>query len=204
VNQELIHDEHEKEKINDILKTVNREFKGSINVKHFVEVLYDIGVDKIKEHVKKELSGLKVACHPGCHYMRPTEWMENDDPMNPTNLKEIVNITGANAIDYDGQTVCCGSATMNHYGFKEIGMQMLKYKFDLFKKAKADLICVHCPSCFLQFDTKQKELQKEFSIEYNIPVLYLSELLALSMGFDLKDYGMKYHRIRLNNLVDKV
>ena len=70
--------------------------------------------------------------------------------------------------------------------------------FDLFKKANVDVICVHCPSCFLQFDTKQKDLQKEFGIKYNLPVLYLTELLALSMGFDLKDYGMKYHRIRLN------
>ena len=92
---------------------------------------------------------------------------------------------------------------MNHYGFKGIGMQMLKHKFDLFDRANVDVICVHCPSCFLQFDTKQRDLQKKFGIEYNIPVLYLTELLVLSMGFDLKEYGMKYHRISLNNLNDK-
>jgi len=103
--------------------------------------------------------------------MRPTEWMENDDPMNPRNLKELVASTGANVIDYEGQTVCCGSATMNHYGFQEIGMQMLKHKFDLINKSKdVDVICVHCPSCF---------------------------------RFDLKDFGMKFHRIRLNDLIDK-
>lgn len=28
--------------------------------------------------------------------------------------------------------------------------------------------------------------------------LGIAEFLALSMGFDLKEYGIKYHRIRLN------
>ncbi len=199
VSYQLKHDSLKREKINKELAKVGRQYKGNVEIKHFVDILKDnVGISNIQKMITKPLSGLKVACHPGCHYMRPAEWMENDDPIRPKNLIELVESTGANAIDYDGQTVCCGSATMNHYGFKEIGMQMLKYKFDLFKKAKADLICVHCPSCFLQFDTKQKDLQKEFGIDYNIPVLYLTELLALSMGFDLKEYGMKYHRIRLN------
>ena len=205
VSYQLKHDSHKKEKVNEELAKIGKEYQGTIEIKHFVDVLKeDIGISKIQEKIEKPLTPLKVACHPGCHYMRPTEWMENDDPMNPRNLKELVASTGANVIDYEGQTVCCGSATMNHYGFKEIGMQMLKHKFDLINKTKdVDVICVHCPSCFRQFDTKQKDLQKEFGIEYNIPVLYLTELLALSMGFDLKDYGMKFHRIRLNDLIDK-
>lgn len=200
VSYQLKHDSHKKQRINEELSKIGKHYQGTIDVKHFVDVLKeDIGISKIQETVENPLNGLKVACHPGCHYMRPTEWMGNDDPINPQNLRELVNATGANAIDYDGLALCCGSATMNHYGFKKIGMQMLKNKFDLINKAgNVDLICVHCPTCFLQFDTKQRDLEKEFGIEYSIPVLYLTELLALSMGFDLKDYGMKYHRIRLN------
>ncbi|TFG23731.1 MAG: CoB--CoM heterodisulfide reductase subunit B, partial [Promethearchaeota archaeon] len=51
VNHELKHDDQLKDKINGILTQLNREFKGSINVKHFVEVLHEIGVEKIKEFV---------------------------------------------------------------------------------------------------------------------------------------------------------
>ena len=40
VNAELNHDDHEKEKINAILGKLGKEFKGTINVKHFVEVLH--------------------------------------------------------------------------------------------------------------------------------------------------------------------
>jgi heterodisulfide reductase subunit B len=65
VNKELSHDEHEKAKVNKVLSQIGREFKGTIKVKHFVEVLYDIGAEKINEMVKKELTGMKVACHTG-------------------------------------------------------------------------------------------------------------------------------------------
>ena len=43
VNQELINDAHEKEKINGILSKIGKEFKGTVNVKHFVEFLLEIG-----------------------------------------------------------------------------------------------------------------------------------------------------------------
>ena len=52
VNKELSHDEHEKAKVNKILSEIGREFKGSISVKHFVEVLHDVGAEKIKEFVE--------------------------------------------------------------------------------------------------------------------------------------------------------
>jgi len=109
VNHELKHDEHEKEKINDILKTVKREFKGSINVKHFVEVLYDVGIEKIKEQEKNNFSGLKVACHTGCHYNRPSEIMQTDDPMEPKKLRELVAAVGATPVDYEEEMLCCGA-----------------------------------------------------------------------------------------------
>jgi len=49
VNTELNHNEHEKEKINKILKGIGKQFQGSINVKHFVEVLHDYGPEKIRK-----------------------------------------------------------------------------------------------------------------------------------------------------------
>ncbi|TFF97714.1 MAG: CoB--CoM heterodisulfide reductase subunit B, partial [Promethearchaeota archaeon] len=50
-NHELKHDEHEKEKVNKILESVDKEFKGTIDVHHFVEVLHAVDHNKIKENV---------------------------------------------------------------------------------------------------------------------------------------------------------
>ena len=196
VQHQLKHDSLKKEKVNAELAKIGKEFKGSIDVKHFVDVLKDeVGIDKIKGSFTKQLSGLKVACHPGCHYMRPAEWMESDDPMRPVNLKKLVAASGATVVHYDELALCCGSAVTNAY--EEHGLANLKIKMDSIKNAGADIIVVNCPACFQQFDTRQRDLSKKFETEYNIPVLYLTELYALAMGISPDDIGLKFHRVRL-------
>ncbi|MFO7795610.1 MAG: CoB--CoM heterodisulfide reductase iron-sulfur subunit B family protein [Promethearchaeati archaeon] len=200
VQHQLEHDSIKKEHINGELAKIGKEYKGSIDVRHFVDVLKkDIGIDKIKSAITKPLEGLKVACHPGCHYMRPHEWMEtNDDPMRPKTLKELSAATGATVIDYEEEVLCCGSAVSNAY--EEVGMHNLKRKLDSIIKAGADVIVVNCPACFQQFDTNQRNLSKEFEQDYNIPVIYLTELYALAMGANPDDIGLKYHRTRLRDI----
>jgi heterodisulfide reductase subunit B len=124
--------------------------------------------------------------------------MEADDPMRPKNLRKLVAATGATVVDYEEEVLCCGSAVSNAY--EEIGMQNLKRKLDSIKKAGADVIVVNCPACFQQFDTNQRNLTKEFGEDYDIPVLYITELYALAMGIDPSDIGMRYHRTRLRDI----
>ncbi|MGV9199586.1 MAG: CoB--CoM heterodisulfide reductase iron-sulfur subunit B family protein [Promethearchaeia archaeon] len=202
VNHELMENEHEREKINKILSTVDREFKGKINVKHFLEVLYNYGLDKIKEFVKEDLSGLKVACHTGCHYNRPSEIMQTDDPMEPKKLRAVTKVTGAQPVDYEEEMLCCGAGVGN--AEEEPAMQVLKNKFDSAIKAGAEAFVVICPACFQQMDTNQRNLKKMFEEEYNIPILYLTELLALSFGIKPDEIGMRYHRARTRSLLEKL
>ncbi|MFW9864831.1 MAG: CoB--CoM heterodisulfide reductase iron-sulfur subunit B family protein [Candidatus Thorarchaeota archaeon] len=196
VQHQLKHDSLKMDKVNAELAKIGKQYRGSIDVKHFVDVFKDeVGIDTIRSLISKPLSGLKVACHPGCHYMRPAEWMESDDPLRPANLKELVAASGATVVDYEELALCCGSAVTNAY--EEHGLQNLKTKMDSIKKAGADVIVVNCPACFQQFDTRQRDLSKKFETEYNIPVLYLTELYALAMGISPDDIGLKYHRVRL-------
>ncbi len=200
-NQELINDEHKKEKVNDILKSIDKEFSGTINVKHFVEIIHAINPDKIKENIVKDLTGLKVACHTGCHYVRPSEILQTDDPMEPKKLREIVKLTGAIPVDYEEEMLCCGAGTS--HAEEEPAMQILKNKFDSALKAGAEAFIVNCPACFQQMDTNQRNLSKMFDVEYNIPILYLTELLALAFGISSEEIGLKYHRARATDLLEK-
>ncbi len=202
VKHQLEHDTRKKEKINAELAKIGKEFRGSINVKHFIDVLKnEVGIDKIKGAITKQFTGLKVACHPGCHYMRPAEWMESDDPMRPIILKELVSATGASVVDYGEEVLCCGITVTNAY--EEHGLQNLKKKMDSIKKAGADVICVNCPACFQQFDTRQRDLAKKFETDFNVPILYLTELYALAMGFSPEELGLKFHRTRLSGILEK-
>jgi heterodisulfide reductase subunit B len=201
VNQELKHDDHEKEKINKILSTVGREFKGTINVKHFVETLHEVGAEKIKEQVKKDLTGLKVACHTGCHYNRPSEIVQTDDPMNPVKLREVVAASGAIPVDYQEEVLCCGTGVGNTE--EEPSMQILANKLSSAMNAGAEAIIVNCPACYQQFDSNQKKAEKVAGTTFNIPVLYVTELLALAFGENPDDLGLKFHRTRLKALLEK-
>jgi heterodisulfide reductase subunit B len=201
VSHQLKHDSLKKGRINEELEKIGKKYNGSIDVKHFVDVIKD-NLDKVKGAITKELSGLKVACHPGCHYMRPAEWMESDDPMRPTTLKEIVAASGATVVDYEEEVLCCGSAVTNAY--PEYGMANLKKKLDSINKVGADVICVNCPACFQQFDTLQRDLSKKYDANYNIPVLYLTEILALAMGVSADEIGLKFHRTRMKDILEKL
>ncbi len=201
VNQELQHDDHEREKINKILKTINREFKGTISVKHFVEVLYDIGAEKIKENVVADLSGLKVACHAGCHYSRPSEIIQTDDPMNPIKLRYLVEAVGAIPVDYDDEAICCGAGV--EHAEEEPAMLILANKFKTATKAGAEAFIVNCPACFQQFDSNQRKLEKYTGVKYAVPVLYVTELMALAFGVKPDEIGFKFHRSRLTALMTK-
>jgi heterodisulfide reductase subunit B len=200
VNEELKHDDHEKENINKILKSVGKEFKGTINVKHFVEVLHDYR-DKIKENIKKELSGIKVACHTGCHYNRPSEKMQTDDPMHPVKLREIVAVTGATPVDYEEEMLCCGSGVGN--AEEEPAMQILINKLTSATNAGAEAIIVNCPACFQQLDNNQRNAGKLSGETFKIPILYVTELLALAFGENPDDLGLKFHRVRLTSFLEE-
>ncbi|MHA1490176.1 MAG: CoB--CoM heterodisulfide reductase iron-sulfur subunit B family protein [Promethearchaeota archaeon] len=201
VNHELKQDEHEKEKVNKILSSIGKEFNGSINVWHFVEVLYNIGLEKIKEPITHELSGLKIACHTGCHYNRPSEIMQTDDPMKPVKLRELVAATGATPVDYEEEMLCCGAGVGNTE--EEPSMQILANKFTSAIDAGAEAFVVICPACFQQMDMNQKKAEKQANKTFGIPIIYLTELLALSYGIKPEEIGLKFHRSRLNALLEK-
>ncbi|MCP4764135.1 MAG: CoB--CoM heterodisulfide reductase subunit B [archaeon] len=195
VNHELKHDARKKAKVNGILSKVGKEYKGTIDVSHFVKVLKEeVGIGKIKSVVTKPLAGMRVACHTGCHYARPSEILQYDDPMEPKVLRELVAATGATVVDYDQENLCCGQGVANTD--PEVGAMILKNKYDSIKKSGAQYLVVICPSCFQRLDGEQRNMSKKFETEYGIPVLYLTELIALAMGYSYDDLNLKNHRTK--------
>lgn len=72
-NHLLKDDPEAKEEINEVLAEVGREYKGTVDVKHFAQVLRDdVGFEKLASIVEKPLN-LNVAAHYGCHFLKPTK-----------------------------------------------------------------------------------------------------------------------------------
>ena len=61
---------------------------------------------------------------------------------------------------------------------------------------------VVCPSCFQQFDLNQAALQRA-NEHVNVPVLYLSELIALAYGHTPEEIGLDMHRVSVEPFLEK-
>ncbi|MFW9987902.1 MAG: CoB--CoM heterodisulfide reductase iron-sulfur subunit B family protein [Candidatus Odinarchaeota archaeon] len=200
VNYYINKDPEAKNEVNKVLKNIGKKYEGKTKVKHFAEVLYE-NLDKVRENVVHPLTGFRVAVHYGCHYLRPSEIINWDDPFEPTTIDEIVKALGADSIDYELKMDCCGNPLEK--SDKELSLQMINNKFESIQEAGANCVTLVCPACFQQFDFNQKELSKEREIPYNFPVFYLSELVALAFGFKSEELGFNFHRIRPSELLER-
>jgi heterodisulfide reductase subunit B len=201
VNYCINKDKEVKKEVNQILKKVGKSYNGKTNVKHFAEILYE-NIDKVKENVVNPLDGFKVAVHYGCHYLRPSEVIQWDDPFEPVTIDEIVNALGAESIDYDLKLECCGNPVEK--SDKDLSLLMIDNKLNAIQAAGANCVALVCPACYQQFDFNQRELNKTNNTEYNIPIFYLSELVALAFGFKPKELGFNFQRVRPNALLESV
>jgi len=122
---------HEKaEKILEGLKKVNCEYKGTVKVIHPLEFLTkEFGLDKIKENVKRKLTGLKVASYYGCQLVRP--YTDFDDADYPVAMDNLIRAIGAEPVDYSAKTRCCGGSLAGT--LEDIGVNL---NYVLLKEAK--------------------------------------------------------------------
>ncbi len=184
------HKPGKKDVVNKRLESIGRTYAGTSKVFHVAHVLHDmIGAEAIASKLKYSLKGLKIAVQPGCHVLWPSDVMEvkEDNPFFPTQLVDLCGALGADVVDYSRLADCCGMGAMRSTD-QEKSFDLLKRKFDSIKEeADPDMIVTTCSSCYLQMDGVQKTFRERGLIDYEIPVFYYTQLLALVMGFDPKE-----------------
>ncbi len=201
VNKELKEDKKLKEKVNGYLKEIGMEFKGTITVKHLIHVLaQDVGFEKIKETVQKPLNQLRVAQHTGCHVVRPGKIVGFDDPENPTTLKKLIAVTGAECLDYMDEMECCGNPISGVNS--EIPLQLAREKLDHVRDVGAQALITVCPFCHMMYDLNQSRIERTFNEKFRIPVLHYPQLLGLAMGMSPEELALKTLRVDASKLVN--
>jgi len=198
---ERLKNQETRDRVNNKLKTMGLEYKGKAKVKHISRVLYeDIGVDRINERIKIELSNLRVAPHYGCHYLKPESAFGGlDDPNNPKTLHQLISATGAFPVQYETLNLCCGGKSFPVS--KEVAFYLVQKKLDSLKAQKTDCLAVQCQTCYLMYSDQQKEINKQLKKQYNIPILLYPQLLGLALGGDPQnELGLDLNTVSLNNL----
>ncbi|MCK4668780.1 CoB--CoM heterodisulfide reductase subunit B, partial [Candidatus Bathyarchaeota archaeon] len=202
-NTMLKENEKLKEDVNTILSKAGREFKGSKEVKHYLQVLKDdVGVERIKQSISKPLSKLKVASFSGCHLLRPSELLKFDDPERPHIFDNLIEALGATSIEYRNKLKCCGGLLRGYAD--DLALKIAREKLVNTTKAGADCISTLCPFCFLTLDMGQLMIKSRFQEEYNMPVLHYTELLSLALGIDPKELAPEFHKIKVDSVLNKI
>jgi len=203
-NKVLAEDKALRERINGHLKEIGMEFKGTAKVKHLVHVLAeDVGFEKIKDAVNKPLTNLSVAQHSGCHIVRPAKYVDHgDDPENPTMLKNLIRLTGAECLDYMDETECCGNPIIGVN--EEVPFQMAREKLGHIKAVKAQALITVCPFCHMMYDLNQPRIERTFNEEFGMPVLHYTQLLGLAMGLAPEELALNELRVKATELLSQI
>lgn len=201
VNRMLKEDKRMRGEVNEYLKEIGMEFKGTIAVKHIIQALAeDVGFEKIKETVQRPLNQLKVAEHNGCHVLRPTKYIGFDDPENPTILKNLIELTGAKCLDYMDETECCGAPIIGVND--KIPLQLAREKLGHIRAVGAQAMITVCPFCHMMFDLNQPKIERAFNETFGIPVLHYTQLLGLAMSIASEELAIKDLRVDASKLVN--
>ena len=166
-------------RVNDCLGEAGLKYNLSVKVRHPLEVLInDVGLDKIKEKVKIPLNGLKIANYYGCQIVRPQR--DFDDREEPVSMDNLFSTLGADNVYFPMKVKCCGGMLMTTY--EDVALKLCKEIIECAVNNKAECIVTTCPLCQMNLEAYQDVINKEYGTNYNIPVLFFTQIIGLAFG----------------------
>lgn len=189
-NEKIKSDIKMRRTVNEALEAGGLSYDDELNVRHACEVIVnEVGVDKIKDRVTNPLKGLKVAGYVGCQTVRPFAGTQAggkyDSYDDPDFLDDFTEACGAEAVEFNPKTSCCGGsvAVMS----PDRTLHLIKTILDAAQEAGADVISTPCPLCQTNVEMYQDAINKKYGTDFNIPVVFYSQLMAVAFGMDKKD-----------------
>ncbi|MHC4159117.1 MAG: CoB--CoM heterodisulfide reductase iron-sulfur subunit B family protein [Planctomycetota bacterium] len=189
VTQQRLEDEDFKKDVETVIGSVYPE---DIVVLHILDVITEkTGIDTVSEKVVKNLAGLKVACYYGCLMTRPPKVTGKKQFENPNQMEMLIEALGAEGIDWNMKTFCCGAAFALTQ--TEVVLELTRKILSDAESAGANVISVGCPLCHANLDGRQGQINKKFNTNFHIPIFYFTELIGLALGVEAKDLGILKH-----------
>jgi len=174
---EILEDEKLAQRVEAIVGSDPR-YEGRIV--HLLDVIAEeVGLEDLKEKVRRPLEGLRPVSYYGCLMVRPRGMIANDDPDNPRLMDDLMTALGAEVKNWSYKTDCCGgSLSLTR---TDIVVALVNRLFDAAEEADANCVVVACPMCLANLEMRQKEGKITFGLEHDLPVFFFTELLGLAL-----------------------
>jgi heterodisulfide reductase subunit B2 len=175
---------------NKIIEATGLDYKGTCNIMNVVQWIEKFIIPLLPEKVAKPFDH-NVACYYGCLLVRPHKILNFDRAEDPQTMDVVMKQIGANPIDWAFKTECCGA------GFSVSRTDIVaslsgKIISDAVSR-KAEAIIVACPMCHSNLDMRRQAINKYSGINYNIPVMYITQAIGLAIGLSKKELGLWRH-----------
>jgi len=178
------------------------EYNCTVTPKHILGVLVnDIGLDELKSKIVKKVE-VKVAPYYGCYIGRPPE-TAFDDPDDPVLMDQLIDLIGGENVPFSVmKTKCCGGPLMMTRG--DLAFEMARKILETAKNAGADCIALACPLCGMILDAKQPDIEKALNVKFEMPVVYITQLLGLALGIEPNKLGLQKNIVDTKKILEKV
>jgi len=187
-----------REKVNKALRAVNLTYTDRVRVRHPLEVLLtDLGVEAIREKVKRPLLGYKIAPYYGCQIVRPYGAL--DHQCFPTAMDRLFEALGAEVVDYPLKTRCCGGSLTGT--LEDAGLRLNYILLNEAVKRGANVMTTVCPLCQFNLECYQNKISRTYHEEISLPVVYFTQLLGIALGVPEKELGLKRNFVSLEEVV---
>ncbi|MFH0958120.1 MAG: CoB--CoM heterodisulfide reductase iron-sulfur subunit B family protein [Pseudomonadota bacterium] len=168
-----------------ILKDVELQrqfpFKGEIDVISGMDMFHKPELLKlIKDKKSRPLEGLRVVPYYGCLAVRPVEVVEPENSENPTQMDDILSALGAEVLSWPYKTDCCGGSLA--LTKTEMVVKLSRKLIDMALMVDADAMVTMCPMCQANLDTRQADISKIAGKAYQMPIIYLTELIGVAFN----------------------
>ncbi|MEB3173855.1 MAG: CoB--CoM heterodisulfide reductase iron-sulfur subunit B family protein [Cyanobacteriota bacterium] len=191
----------ERAKVGAVLSAMGLEIPDApIRVRSVVDVLAN-DLD-IAPRIRRPLTGLKVACYYGCLLTRPEDITGWDSPVAPMALDRLVQTCGAEALDFRSKTKCCGGPILIPQ--EATAYKLTKALLDEAQALGADCIVLACPLCSTNLELRQPDIEKAYGVRYNLPIIYITELIGLALGLSPRQLGLDKHLVSTAALLRKL
>jgi heterodisulfide reductase subunit B len=121
-----------------------------------------------------------------------------DDAVAPSIFDQLVEVTGAQSVDWGAKLECCGAPVR---GINDnLSMDLTEKKLKDGRQSGADYLCAACPYCHIQFDTVQTAILSQRGTEDRLPPVLYPQLLGLTMDIDRETLGLGMNQVPLDGL----
>jgi heterodisulfide reductase subunit B len=125
-----------------------------------------------------------------------------DDAENPTSLDRLVTAMGGTSLEWPSKVECCGGGLS--LSRTDVVVELTGSIIDMAASVGADCIAVSCPMCQVNLDLRQQDINRQTGKNYQIPVVYITQLLGLCLGIGSGELGFDKLMVPASVVLEKV